>query len=118
MADQPLRELLINSSITKPILMMGCERNLFAAAALGCGYIGFNLGFAQGRFLVLLAAAAAWTGISFGLRLMGKADPYMSAVFKRATMYSSKAFAIQYKIPARTAIGTRHNQIARKRWDV
>jgi type IV secretory pathway TrbD component len=118
MADQPLRELLINSSMTKPILMMGCERNLFAASALGCGYLGFNLGFAQGRFLVFFSAVAAWMAISFGLRLMGKADPYMSAVFKRATMYSSKAFTIQYKIPARTALGTRCNMTARKRWDV
>jgi type IV secretory pathway TrbD component len=117
MAGEPLRELLINSSMTKPILMMGCERNLFAASALACGYAGFNLGFAQGRFLVLLAAGAAWLAISFGLRLMGKADPYMSAVFKRATMYSSKPFRIQYKIPARTALGTRRNMLARKRWD-
>ncbi|MDR3280253.1 MAG: VirB3 family type IV secretion system protein [Synergistaceae bacterium] len=117
MAEEPIRQLLINQSMTRPILVMGCERNLFFAAALMCGYIGFNLGLARGKFLVLLAAAAAWAAVSFGLRMMGKADPYMSAVFQRATAYSSKPFQIQFDIPARNQLGTRPNPNPKKRWD-
>ena len=109
--------MLINSSMTRPILIMGCERNLFAASSLFCVYIGFNLGLARGKFLVLLSAILAWAAISFGLRLMGKADPYMNAVFQRATTYSDKPFRIQFKIPARSSIASRQNQTTRRRWD-
>ncbi|MDR3076667.1 MAG: VirB3 family type IV secretion system protein [Synergistaceae bacterium] len=117
MAEEPVRKLLINQSMTKPILIMGCERNLFAAASLFCGYTGFNLGLARGKILVLLAAVLSWIGLSFGLRLMGKADPFMNAVFTRATKYSDKPFRIQYKIPARGSLASRPNQAVRKRWD-
>ena len=116
MAEAPVRSLLINQSMTRPILIMGCERNLFLASSLLCMYIGFNLGFARGKFLVALAAILSWCAISFGLRLMGKADPYMNAVFRRATSYSDKPFRIQYKIPARGSITSRQNQSTRKRW--
>jgi type IV secretory pathway TrbD component len=117
MAETPVRSLSINQSMTRPILIMGCERNLFAASCLLCAYIGLNLGLARGKILVLLAAILAWCAISFGLRLMGKADPYMNAVFKRATMYSDKPFRIQFKIPARNSILSRPNKNTRKRWD-
>ena len=117
MAEAPVRSLLINQSMTRPILIMGCERNLFAASCLFCVYVGFNLGLARGKILVLLAAILAWLAVSFGLRLMGKADPYMNAVFQRATTYSDKPFRIQFKIPARNSILSRQNQNTRKRWD-
>ena len=116
MAEAPLRSLLINQSMTRPILIMGCERNLFAASCLFCVYIGFNLGLARGKFLILLASILAWCAISFGLNLMGKADPYMNAVFRRATTYSDKPFRIQFKIPARSSIMSRPNLKTRKRW--
>jgi len=116
MPDEPLRQLNINQSMTKPILIMGCERNLFAASSLFCAYVGFNIGMARGKILVLVAAVAAWFAISFGLRLMGKADPYMNEVFRRATQYSSKPFRIQFKIPARSSVVTRPSQLTRKRW--
>ena len=117
MAEAPIRSLLIYQSMTRPILIMGCERNLFAVSCLFCVYIGFNLGLARGKILVLLAAILAWFAISFGLRLMGKADPYMNAVFQRATAYSDKPFRIQFKIPARSSILARTNQNAKKRWN-
>ena len=116
MAEAPVRSLHINQSMTKPILIMGCERNLFAASALVCVYIGFNLGLARGKLLIILAAVAAWLAVSFGLRLMGKADPYMNTVFQRATAYSDKPFRIQFKIPACSSIKSRPNRNPRKRW--
>jgi type IV secretory pathway TrbD component len=117
MPDEPLRQLAINHSMTKPILIMGCERGLFGASALFCGYIGFNVGLARGKFLILFAAIAAWLAISFGLRLMGKADPYMNEVFRRATTYSDKPFQIQFRIPARSSLGAQtKTKLAQKRW--
>jgi type IV secretory pathway TrbD component len=95
---------------------MGCERNLFAACSLFCVYTGFNLGLARGNFLVLLAAVVSWALLSFGLQLMGKADPYMTAVFTRATQYSDKPFGIQYNIPARSGLGRPPKTLASKRW--
>jgi len=102
--------------MTRPILIMGCERNLFFASSLACVYIGFNIGLARGKFLVLLSAILAWCAISFGLNLMGKADPYMNEVFRRATTYSDKPFRIQYKIPARGSVASRPSLKTRQRW--
>jgi type IV secretory pathway TrbD component len=116
MADAPLRQFMINQSMTKPILIMGCERNLFAVSCLFCGYIGFNLGFSRGRISVMLAAIAAWLAISFGLRLMGKADPYMNEVFRRATQYSNKPFHIQLYLSAKSSSAAKPSMIARKKW--
>jgi type IV secretory pathway TrbD component len=102
--------------MTKPILIMGCERNLFVASGLFCAYIGFNLGFARGKILVLILAVAAWIAISFGLKLMGKADPYMNAVFQRATQYSDKAFHVQFHMPARSSLGVKPSLLSQKKW--
>jgi type IV secretory pathway TrbD component len=114
--DEPLRQILINQSMTKPILIMGCERGLFAASGLFCAYIGFNMGLARGKIVIMLSAIAAWLAISFGLRLMGKADPYMNEVFRRATMYSDKPFRIQFYIPARCSVAGRPSRLTQKRW--
>jgi type IV secretory pathway TrbD component len=95
---------------------MGCERNLLTVTSLFCAYIGFNIGISRGKPLVLVAAVVAWLLLSFGLKLMGKADPYMNEVFRRATQYSDKPFHIQFHVPARSAVGARPRTIARKRW--
>jgi type IV secretory pathway TrbD component len=116
MPDAPLRQFLINQSMTKPILIMGCERNLFAVSSLFCGYLGFNLGFSRGEVSLVIAAAAAWFAVNFGLRLMGKADPYMSEVFRRATHYSDRPFHIQFYLPARSSVTSKSLTQKQKRW--
>ncbi|MDR0653987.1 MAG: VirB3 family type IV secretion system protein [Synergistaceae bacterium] len=116
MPDAPLRQYMINQSMTKPILIMGCERNLFALSSLFCAYVGFNVGFSRGEISLVIAAIAAWFAVNFGLGLMGKADPYMSEVFRRATQYSDKPFHIQLYLPAKSSVASKPPLITKKRW--
>ncbi|MDR1740623.1 MAG: VirB3 family type IV secretion system protein [Synergistaceae bacterium] len=104
MADEKLRQLTINQSMTKPLLIMGCDRSLFATSAIMCGYVGFNLGFSRGNWGIMFLAAGAWFLISFGLRLMGKADPLMMDVFRRSSSYSDRPFINQFFYPAHSLI--------------
>jgi hypothetical protein len=47
---------------------------------------------------------------------MGKADPYMSEVFRRATHYSDKPFHIQFYLPARSSVASKSLTPKKKRW--
>jgi type IV secretory pathway TrbD component len=116
MADLQTRQITINQSMTKPLLILGCDRTLITVSSLFCLYVGFNLGLAQGNFGVLFVAAAAWMAIRFGLMQMGKSDPLMLGVFKRSLLYSDKAFQTQYFIPANGHIETKAPQDMKKRW--
>jgi type IV secretory pathway TrbD component len=116
MADLQTRQLTINASMTKPLLILGCDRTLITVSSLFCLYVGFNLGLAQGNFGILLMAAVAWTAIRFALVQMGKRDPLMLGVFTRSLLYSEKMFQTQYLIPANGHIETKVPKDMKKRW--
>ena len=61
----------------RPTLLLGCERNFL----LGLGSLCLVLVILQ-TVITLLLAALLWLGGLPLLRLMGKADPQMSQVFK------------------------------------
>jgi type IV secretory pathway TrbD component len=116
MADLQTRQLTINASMTKPLLILGCDRTLIAVSSLFCVYVGFNIGLAQGKFDIMLMAIAAWIVIRFGLVQMGKRDPLMLGVFTRSLLYSDKMFRTQYFIPANSSIEVRVPKFKKKRW--
>jgi type IV secretory pathway TrbD component len=116
MAEEKARRLSINQSMTKPILILGCDRNLFAASALFCAYVGFNLGIVRGNISVTLLAAVLWLTVHFGLRLLGKADPLMLEVFKRSSQYADGVFHNQFFFPARSSVEAATPPCVRKRW--
>ncbi|MDR1020487.1 MAG: VirB3 family type IV secretion system protein [Synergistaceae bacterium] len=116
MAAEKARQLSINQSMTKPLLILGCDRTLFLVGCLACLYVGFNVGISKGRIFVALLSAMAWFLINFALRLMGRADPLMFDVFKRYSQYSDKPFHNQFFFPAHSAAGTRTPPFMRKRW--
>jgi type IV secretory pathway TrbD component len=116
MAEEKVRQISINQSMTKPLLILGCDRNLFGFGSLMCGYVGFSLGITRGKLSVAVFAGVAWFLIHFGLRLMGKADPLMRDVFQRATQYSDRPFHNQFLIPARSPLETPVPLFVKKRW--
>jgi type IV secretory pathway TrbD component len=116
MAEEKVRQVSINQSMTKPLLILGCDRNLFALGSLMCAYVGFSLGITRAKLSVTLLAGAAWFLIHFGLRLMGKADPLMRDVFQRSTQYSDGPFHNQFRIPARSPVNAPVPLFVRKRW--
>jgi type IV secretory pathway TrbD component len=116
MAEGKIRQISINQSMTKPLLILGCDRNLFAAGSLVCAYVGFSLGITRGKLSVAAFAGVGWFLIHFGLRLMGKADPLMRDVFQRSTQYSDRPFHNQFYIPARSPLNTQVPLFVKKRW--
>jgi type IV secretory pathway TrbD component len=102
--------------MTKPLLILGCDRTLITVSSLFCIYVGFNLGLAQGNFGILLMAVIAWIAIRFALVQMGKRDPLMLGVFTRSLLYSEKMFHTQYLIPANGLIETKVPNDMKKRW--
>jgi type IV secretory pathway TrbD component len=116
MAEDKVRKLSINQSMTKPLLAFGCDRSLFMLSSLVCAYVGFNLGVARGKVSVALLSVALWVVIHFGLRLMGKADPLMFEVFKRSTQYSDRPFHNQFFLPANSELGAKTPRFTKARW--
>ncbi|MDR1966039.1 MAG: VirB3 family type IV secretion system protein [Synergistaceae bacterium] len=116
MAEEKARRLSINQSMTKPLLILGCDRSLFMASALFCGYVGFNIGLMRGKISIVFLAAALWGVIYFGLRLLGKADPMMLEVFRRSSHYSDGPFHTQFFMPAHSSVEDEPPAFMQKRW--
>lgn len=80
-----LKRVPIHRALNRPDMLMGCEREL----ALSVGLITLIL------VVVAMSFVAAIIGLCFYffsmtmLRMMGKADPVMSKVYKRHIKYQS-----------------------------
>lgn len=108
MADfQKLRKLAIPSSLTRTIMMIGCDRVLLPVISLFCAYVGFMLGLSHGRIGMVILSIITWLICQAGLRKMGKVDPHLREVLSRALRYSNKPFAMDFFIPAKGTISTR-----------
>ena len=106
---QDLRRLKINQSMTKPILMLGCDRILLISSGMLCFFFGFNYGLASMNIPVFLLMVGTWLVISFGLRKMAKVDPELREVFQRYTRYG-------FKYPARSEVLARPQSSLKQRW--
>lgn len=108
MADlHELRKLAIPGSLSRPIMMMGCDRVLLPVVSLFCVYIGFMLGLAQGKVSMLITSIVTWIICQTGLKKMGKIDPHLREVISRSMRYSNKPFIMDFFIPAKGTISTR-----------
>lgn len=118
MADfYELRKVAIPGSLTRPIMMIGCDRVLLPVVSLFCVYVGFMLGLAQGKFGMLAISVVTWLVCHAGLKKMGKTDPHLREVISRAMRYSNKPFMMDFYIPAKGTISTQtpHSGV-RKGW--
>lgn len=112
-----LRKLTIPSSLTRPIMMIGCDRILLPVVSLFCVYIGFMLGLAQGKLSMIVLSGITWLICHAGLKKMGKTDPYLREVISRAMKYSNKPFVMDFFIPAKgNATTTTPYSNVRKGW--
>ncbi len=115
--SEKLREVTVNASMTKPLMLLGCDRALLSVCSLFCFYVGFMVGLVRGEFGIMFLAIVLWIVLHSGLKKMGKADPLMLDVFKRSSQYSGgRMFATQFHFPARSAIHVKTSQITKKRW--
>ena len=108
MDDQFPRLVPIHKSLTRPQLIMGCERSLFLMLCMVVSLLGWQGGFVVGNFRnVILSIPIFFIGRAL-LLYMAKIDPYMSEIFRRSVLYRAE-------YPARSTVGF-VNKGKPKRW--
>ena len=85
--NEPLRSVPIHRSLTRPQLIMGCERFLFLMLCMIVTLIGGPGGIMVGNFKNMFAAIPVFLVGRALLAYMAKLDPHMSDVFRRSVLY-------------------------------
>ena len=114
MANDELRRLHINQAMTRPILLLGCDRILLLISGLACVWVIFNVGLANMKLAGFVCPIIAWFIIRSGLRKMGKYDPLMRVVIQRAQGYNAGFMKPQYFFPAKGTVGSRIPSFVKK----
>lgn len=102
-----LRTLRINQSMTRPILILGCDRMLLLLSGLICMWVLFNIGFAKLSIMGFIIPIVGWFASQAGLKAMAKHDPLMRDVMQRAQGYNKGFMKAQYFFPAKGNLGVR-----------
>ena len=88
--ERALRIVLIHRSLTRPQLMMGCERALFLMLCMVVTLLAGPGGIMVGNLVNIIVAGALFFGGRALLAHMAKTDPQMSDVFRRSAQYGSE----------------------------
>jgi type IV secretion system protein VirB3 len=84
MIDQKqLRHIPIHRALNRPDLLAGCERELL----LITGLITLTLVVVAVNWIAAIFGVLFWFGMVICLRMMAKADPYMSKIYIRHIRY-------------------------------
>lgn len=83
MSSDQLRRTILHRALHRPNLLMGGERELVMFSMLIAG----GLSFTAMNLPAILFGVTLWGFSLWGLRLMAKADPQMSAVYRRQLRY-------------------------------
>jgi len=81
--SQELRRIPIHRALNRPDLMAGCERELI----LVTGLITLTLIVVAMNWVAAITGVVLWLVCVAGLRIMAKADPYMSKIYFRHVKY-------------------------------
>jgi type IV secretory pathway TrbD component len=84
-----MRKIQIRRSLIRHSMILGGERSLVLLSALNSSMVGFTIAMGKSFILGLVCAFTLWGFMMFLLKTMGKIDPIMSQIFKRATRYKS-----------------------------
>jgi type IV secretory pathway TrbD component len=106
--NEKLRVIPIHRSLTRPQLIMGCERFLFLMLCMTVTLLAGPGGIMTGNLLNIILAVALFFGGRELLSNMAKNDPRMSDVFRRSVQYRAE-------YPAVSTVGFRNAPKAR-RW--
>lgn len=93
--DVPLRQIELRRSLHRPNLIGGAEREL----VLILGIMTFASIFSAVSVVSAIVGIFVWLAVYSLLRIMGRADPEMSKVYRRSQKY--KAYYRPYSTPFR-----------------
>lgn len=96
MNDQP-RTVPIHVALIRPILVMGCERELVLSSAIIAAVLVLSLE----RLIFTIAGVVFWSLSLAALQRAAKADPQFSRVYLRHARYRAY-YAAQSRASART----------------
>jgi type IV secretion system protein VirB3 len=94
MTDDKLRTIPIHRSLTRPQLLMGCERFLFLMLCMVVTLLAGPGGLMTGNYINILIAGAIFFAGRALLAHMAKTDPRMSDVFRRSVRYRAEYPAV------------------------
>jgi type IV secretory pathway TrbD component len=97
MNDQP-RTIPIHTSLIRPILLMGAERELVLISAIIAAILVMSLE----RLLFAVVGVVFWALSLAALQRAAKSDPQFSRVYLRHTHYRAY-YAAQSRVTARTS---------------
>ncbi len=80
-----LRTVPIHQSLTRPTLLLGCDRELI----LSSGIVAFALVISAQQWIAFWTGLILWFFSLFVLRLMAKSDPQMRHVYLRHIRYAA-----------------------------
>ncbi len=84
-----MRKIQVRRSLIRQSMILGGERSLVLMSALTSCMVGFTVAMGKNFILGLICAFSLWGFTMFLLQTMGKIDPLMSKIFKRANRYKS-----------------------------
>jgi type IV secretory pathway TrbD component len=94
MTDGKLRTIPIHRSLTRPQLIMGCERFLFLMLCMVVTLLAGPGGLMTGNLTNIAIAFALWFAGRGLLSNMAKSDARMSDVFRRSVRYRAEYPAV------------------------
>jgi len=80
-----LRTVPIHQSLTRPTLLLGCDRELIISS----GVVAFALVISAQQWVAFWTGLTLWVFSLFVLQLMAKADPLMRFVYLRHIRYAA-----------------------------
>jgi len=98
MNEQP-RAVPIHVSLIRPILLMGCERELVLSSAIIAAVLVLSLE----RLVFTIAGVVFWSLSLAALQRAAKADPQFSRVYLRHARYRAY-YAAQSRVTARVVL--------------
>lgn len=77
----------IHHSLTRPQMIMGCDRELYLSLIIVCALLIIPSGIMKGQPHAIVFGVILWAAGQLGLAKMGKRDAMMRQVFTRSLKY-------------------------------
>lgn len=94
MSEEKIRTIRFHQSIVRPILLGGCDREMFIVLSALCLFLSFNAGLSKGSYLNFVFGIATYFLGTRVLAKMTKKDYKFREIFARSIRYN-------YAYPAR-----------------
>lgn len=94
--ERPNFSVPIHQSLTRPQMMMGCDRELYILLIFFSVIFIGPIGLMKKHYFMVIIGVILWLFGTFTLRHMAKLDPRMKVLFSRSLRYDTEYTATGY----------------------